>query len=144
MTLVKFNRNYETPSLPTFFDNFFNDELDFFVPKNTGVEPSVNVIEEENKFMIEVAAPGMNKKDFKVNVDKDVLTIEAGKEERKEEKKKNYTRKEFFVSSFKRSFTLPESIDSNKIDARYENGILEILLPKKEEAKTPARVIKIS
>ena len=145
MTLVKFNRNnYSHPVFPRFFNDFFNEELDFYTPRQSKFVPAVNVIEEEKEFKIEVAAPGLNKKDFKVNLDKDVLTIEANKEENKDEKKKNYTRKEFCNHSFSRSFKLPDTIDGNSIDAKYEDGILHVMLPKKEEAILPAREIKIS
>lgn len=144
MALVKFNRTNDYPAFSRFFDDIFNDELDFFVPRSSKFVPAVNITEEEKDFKIEVSAPGFDKKDFKVNLDKSVLTIEANIEESKEENKKNFTRKEFHTASFSRSFNLPDSIDGNKIDAKYKNGILNILLPKKEEAVKPSRLISIS
>jgi len=97
--------------------------------------PSVNVKEMEKEFEIEMAAPGLTKKDFNVTVDNGILTISSEKEEEKEEKEKDYTRKEFNYSSFIRSFTLPENVNEDKIDASYENGILKLKIAKKIGAK---------
>jgi HSP20 family protein len=104
-------------------------------------------METENEFKVEVAAPGMEKKDFNINLDNNVLTISSEKEETKEEKDKkgNYTKREFSYSSFQRSFTMPDSVNVDKIAAAYKDGVLNITLPKREEAKVkPAKVIKIS
>ena len=107
--------------------------------------PSVNIKETKDDYQLEVSAPGLSKKDFNISVDNDILTISGEKEVNKNDDQDNYTRKEFSVSSFKRSFTLPESLDSNGIKAEYNDGILNIILPKKEETKEkPSRVIKIS
>ena len=107
--------------------------------------PSVNVIENANNFEIEVAAPGMEKKDFKVEVDKGVLTISAEKEEEEKEEGENYTRKEFSYNSFSRSFSLPENVLSEKITAEYDNGMLTLSLPKSEvTVSKPAKEIKVS
>ena len=145
MKLVKINRNNcDYPMNNSFFNDFFNNELDFYTPRASKFVPAVNVIEEEQEFKIEVAAPGMSKEDFKVNLDKNLLTIEATKEESKESENNNYSRREFGYNSFSRSFNLPNSIDATKIDAKYENGVLNILLPKKEEAIQPSRLIDIS
>jgi HSP20 family protein len=145
MTLVKWNRpNNYYPTYSRFFDNFFND-LDFYTPKAAKSEASVNVIENKDDFVIELAAPGLNKKDFNIKLDNDVLSIEVNKEEKEVKEKANYTRREFNYASFSRSFNMPESIDSSKIDANYTDGVLRINLPKKEEAKVqPMREIKIS
>ncbi|MGA8854672.1 MAG: Hsp20/alpha crystallin family protein, partial [Christiangramia sp.] len=109
--------------------------------------PAVNIMETEDSFNVEVAAPGMNKEDFNIELDKDVLTISSEEKNENETTDKNgrFTRKEFSYSTFKRAFSLPDSVDSAKISAAYNNGVLEIALPKKEEAKVQAkRLIDIS
>ncbi|HXH17605.1 MAG TPA: Hsp20/alpha crystallin family protein [Chitinophagales bacterium] len=108
--------------------------------------PAVNIRETNDDFHIEVAAPGMRKDDFKVELDNDMLVISSEKRDEREEKNNNYTRREFSYRSFQRSFTLPEKlVNGEKIKAEYRDGILHITVPKKEEAKAkPARVIKIS
>jgi len=116
-----------------------------FSSTNTSL-PAVNVKETNDEFLIELAAPGMEKKDFKINFKNNVITISSEKEDKREEKKENYTRREFSYQSFQRSFTVPENaIVSEKIEAIYNNGILEVKLPKREEVKPqPEREIKIS
>ena len=144
--LAKRTENY----LPSFFDRFWNNELmdwgtSNFSSTNTSL-PMVNVKETVDEFVIELAAPGMEKKDFKVNFKNNVITISSEKENKKEEKNENYTRREFSYQSFQRSFTVPENaIMSDKIEAKYNNGILHVILPKREEVKPqPEREIKIS
>ena len=144
--LAKRNENY----LPSFFDRFWNNELmdwgsSNFSSTNTSL-PAVNVKETIDEFVIELAAPGMDKKDFKVNFKNNVITISSEKENNKEEKNENYTRREFSYQSFQRSFTVPENaVLSDKIEAKYNNGILHVTLPKREEVKPqPEREIKIS
>jgi len=100
-----------------------------------GMVPSVNIRESEEGFMLDLAAPGLKKEDFKVNLDNNVLTISSEQKNENEEKSEKYTRKEFFYSSFSRSFTLPKTIDLDKIKADYNNGILSLSLPKREDAK---------
>jgi HSP20 family protein len=103
---------------------------------NVGVSvPAVNVNEDENQFNIEVAAPGMEKKDFKLDLNHNVLTISSEKMEKKESDNKKFTRREFRYTSFNRSFTLPNSVQEEGIKASYKEGILNISIPKKEEAK---------
>jgi HSP20 family protein len=145
MTLARRNENF----LPSFFDRFFgNDLMDWnlsnFSSTNTSL-PAVNVKETDDDYIIEVAAPGMSKKDFKVNMQNNVLTISSEKQEEKNEEEDNYTRREFCYRSFQRSFTVPgHQVDSDKIKASYNDGILSINLPKREEVKPkPAREIKI-
>lgn len=144
--LAKRNENY----LPSFFDRFWNNELmDWghlnFSSTNTSL-PAVNVKETADDFVIELAAPGMEKTDFKINFKNNVITISSERENEKEETKGNYTRREFSYQSFQRSFTVPENaIMSDKIEARYNNGILQVTLPKREEVKPqPEREIQIS
>ena len=106
--------------------------------------PSVNIAENNDGFKIEFAAPGLTKEEFKINLDNNVLTVESEKKEEKEESKENFTRREFNYSSFQRSFTLPDSANGEKIKAEYQNGILNIEIPKREEAKVkPVREIEI-
>jgi HSP20 family protein len=144
--LAKRNENY----LPSFFDRFLNNELmdwghSNYSSTNTSL-PAVNVKETNDDFIIELAAPGMEKNDFKINFKNNVLTISSEKENKKEEENDNYTRKEFSYQSFQRSFTVAENaVVGDKIAAKYNNGILHITLPKREEVKPqPERVIKIS
>ena len=113
---------------------------------NTGMSlPKVNVRETKDDYFLEMAVPGMKKSDFKIDLDNDVLSISTEAKEETENTEENYTRREFGYAVFKRTFTLPESIDDSKIKAKYEDGILSIHLPKREEAKQkPARTIKIS
>lgn len=96
--------------------------------------PTVNVTEEKDKYNLSLAAPGLAKKDFKVDVNGNILTISAQKEESKEEKDKTYSRREYNYSSFSRSFTLPDEVEADKIDASYEEGILKLMLPKNVNA----------
>lgn len=131
--------------IPSIFDDFLNTDIarDFF--SNERSTPAVNVSEDENKFTIEVAAPGLDKKDFKVNVENNVLTISSEKEDKKEDEGKNYMRREFSYTSFNRSFTLPDNVDDDKIKATHKDGVLNVEVPKSEEAKSkPGREIKIS
>jgi len=101
--------------------------------------PSVNISEEEDSFRIEVAAPGLEKKDFKIETEGGYLIISSEKEKESEEEKENFRRKEFSYSIFSRSFQLPENSISEKIEAKYENGILRLVLPKKEHTSVKHR-----
>lgn len=137
------------PSLSTWMDDILNHSFgtEFMSNFNSGMSlPAVNVLEFDDKFLVEMAVPGFKKTDFDVSLDNKILTISAEtKSENEEVKDDQYTRKEFGYSSFKRLFTLPEKIDNDKILAKYEDGILKVALPKLEEAKTkPARNIEIS
>ena len=124
MTLVKTNKNGNPfPSvLSDFFDNdkFFSNR--FFEKEFERSLPAVNIKENNNEFNIEFAAPGFNKNDFKINVEENMLTISAEKEEEKNEEKNRFTRKEFSYNSFSRSFTLPQTVNADKIDAKYNEG----------------------
>jgi HSP20 family protein len=132
-----------------FVDEFFNDN---FLPRffdwgtnwtNTNV-PAVNVEETEKEYVIDVAAPGLDKKDFKVSLDENVLTISSQKEQSSEEKKEGYLRREFNYSTFSRSFTLPEDTDASQINAVHKNGVLSIAIPKHEAKAKVSKEIKIS
>lgn len=107
--------------------------------------PSVNIIENPSDFKVELAAPGMERKDFKIEIDNNSLTISGEKKEEKKEDTENYRRREFSYNAFNRSFDLPENVIADKIDAKYENGILHLSLPKKEVTiLKPKKEIKIS
>ncbi len=150
MTLLKRNGNLFN-QLPVLFDDFFNRDnfnwgLSNFSSSNTTI-PAVNIRETNENYQVEVAAPGMQKKDFKVELDGNLLTISSEKRDEKEDVETDkYTRKEFSYQAFQRSFTLPkEVVDADKIQAKYEDGMLHLLIPKKEEAKQKApRLIQIS
>ncbi len=138
------------PSLPSLIDNFFSrDLMDWnsfnFSSTNTTL-PAVNIRETHDDFIIEVAAPGLTKNDFRVNLEKGQLVISSEHNEEKKENENNYSRKEFSYQAFQRSFSLDENlVDGEKISAKYNDGILFITIPKKEEVKPkPAREIKIS
>ena len=137
--------------MPLIFDDFFNRDifnwgLTNFSNTNTTI-PGVNIKETPDNFEVEVAAPGMSKKDFRIELDGNMLTISSEKSNEQEDKEdEKYTRKEFSYQSFYRTFNLPkEVVDENKIEAKYDNGLLRLLIPKKEEAKQkPPRQIQIS
>ncbi len=136
------------PTWSSLFDDFFNRDLTsvFSQNFNTGISlPKVNIKETADAYFVEMAVPGLKKSDFQIDLENQLLSISTEVEEKSEEKEENYTRREFGYSSFKRSFTLPETVDEEKIKANYKEGILSIHLPKKEEAKQkPPRNIKIS
>jgi HSP20 family protein len=139
------------PAIPSLLNDFFTDDwFDSSLAnwKSTGATlPAVNVIETNDDFRIEVAAPGMKRDDFKVELDNGVLTISSERENKREEKDDSggYKRREFSYQSFQRSFTLPENkVDGDKIAARYVDGILQVTVPKKEGAKVkPAKQIEV-
>jgi len=138
-------KSTDFPALPNVFNDFFRDwSTSNFSDTNTTL-PAVNIKENENEFTVDVAAPGMNKEDFQVNLENDILTISSERKENKEDTNDNYTRKEYSYMSFKRSFTLPKGIvDSEKIKATYKNGELKIYIPKLEAAKPkPAKLITV-
>jgi len=141
MAIIRWqHRNPLADIVSGFFDTEFND----FFGKRV-CDPSANILEKTDGFELEIAAPGFKKEDFKINLENAVLTISTEVEDEKKEEGKNYTRKEFYYGSFSRSFTLPKSVDSDKIKADYDHGILRIDLPKKAEAKLDIRKeIKIS
>ena len=135
-------------SLPNVVDDFFGKDMlsNLFDNYHTGVcIPAVNIIEGKDEFRIEVAAPGLDKKDFTIDVKNSVLFISSEKSHEDESKDEKIMRREFSYASFKRSFSLPDSVDTDKITANHKDGVLNIVIPKREEAKEkPPRQIKIS
>jgi HSP20 family protein len=138
------NLTLKTPAMPRIMadwlspEKFFGRDLfdfdnDFIVPRLGVTTPSVNIRETSKEYLFEFAAPGLERKDFSIELDNHVLTISAEKEEKTEEKENGYFRKEYSYNSFKRSFTLPENVKEAGIDAKYENGILKVVVPKVKE-----------
>nr|WP_314834650.1 Hsp20/alpha crystallin family protein [uncultured Flavobacterium sp.] len=140
-TLVKRNGLFPLVPVNNFFDDLFTKDVFDWTDRNFSSIgsnlPSVNLKETDDLLKIELAAPGMKKEDFKVEIDNNTLLISSEKEEEKEEtrKKDNYIRKEFNYQSFFRSFSLPEYIDESKIEANYKDGILHVNIAKKEGGK---------
>jgi HSP20 family protein len=147
MSLIKWNRDKGIfPSFSNRVEEFFNDE-DFFGSFGWGRSsvPAVNISESDETFQVEVAAPGLKKDDFHVEIENGVLTIRAEKESSVEEKEDKFTRQEFSYSSFRRSFRLPDSVNEDQVNAVYEDGVLKLTLPKLAEVKKNAgRKIEIS
>lgn len=120
-------------------DDFFNpwnewyDNAGFL--NRTMKMPAVNITETNDEYQVSLAAPGLKKEDFKIDIDGNMLSISCMKEENKEEKEKKFTRREYSYQSFSRSFQLPEEVNQEKIDARYSDGVLQIVLPRREEAR---------
>jgi HSP20 family protein len=141
MTLIRWHR---PTGLADMFQNFFDSDFNEFFGRRF-IDPAANIIENPDSFQLDLAAPGLKKEYFKINLENNILTISSEVQDEKDEEGKNYSRKEFFYGSFSRSFTLPKSIDLEKISADYESGILKVKLPKKEEAKLEVKKeIKIS
>ena len=147
MSLIK--KTQQFPTFGNLFNDFFNDNwsnmpASFNAYQNTNT-PKVNILEHNDAFEVQLAAPGMKKDDFKVEINNNILSISCNKEEQHEEKNSpNYTRKEFSYQSFCRSFTLPDTVKHDKIAAQYDKGILKVSIPKREEAKKqPTRLIDI-
>ncbi|OUS10830.1 molecular chaperone Hsp20 [Nonlabens dokdonensis] len=131
--------------LPSLIDEMFNnDYLGGTEPSNKAFLPAVNVSEKDDSFTLEMIIPGFKKEDVTIEVENDLLSISSEVEQSNEETTEQFTRKEFTKQSFKRSFNLPETVNQDGIDAGYENGILTISLPKKEEAlPQPKRLIAL-
>lgn len=147
MVLIK--RDELVPAWSNFFNDFFNrDVFDWSLRHFSGPNstlPSINVKETPDEFEVEMAAPGMEKDDFKIELNSGMLTISSEKkQETTVEEKGQYTRREFSYQSFSRSLALPASADSEKISAKYDNGILKVVISKKEEEKPkPTKQIPI-
>ncbi|MCH4554079.1 MULTISPECIES: Hsp20/alpha crystallin family protein [Aestuariibaculum] len=136
------------PNLTSWFDDILGSRLgtEFMPNFNTGMSlPAVNVKNSEDHFTIEMAVPGLKKSDFDINMDNNVLSIGVASKVENKNENERYTRREFGYSSFKRTFTIPDSVNTEGIKAEYNDGILKIHLPKKEEAKVkPVKKIDIS
>ncbi len=129
----------------SFFDDFLTQQLSRFDKDVKDVVPSVNIKENDKEVVVSVAAPGLTKKDFEVSVDNNTLTISAHKEVEQLDEGTNYVKKEFGYENFQRSFTLPEEIfDVENIKASYKNGVLELVIPKREEQQKKIKKIQIS
>ncbi|WP_027000120.1 Hsp20/alpha crystallin family protein [Eisenibacter elegans] len=141
MSLVRWNTHWPN-TVAHLLDNFLEQDL----PLSRSHAPAVNIKEEADHFQLEVAAPGLQKEDFNIDLNKQVLTISAErKEEQTQEEQGKYTRREFSYQAFRRAFNLPDTVDEEAISAKYENGVLYVHLPKRDEAKVKAlRQISIS
>lgn len=127
---------------PSLFDDFFKPWNEWLDSNSTATRrltiPAVNILEDKDQYEVSLAAPGLKKSNFNIGIEGNILTISSVKEEKMEEKKDAYTRKEYNYTSFRRSFTLPEDVMQDKIEATYEDGVLKLALPKKEEMKKMA------
>jgi HSP20 family protein len=141
-------RNINYPTWSSWIDDLFGvDETPWFrANMNSGIStPKVNIRENNDSYIVEMAVPGMKKSDFEISIDNKMLFISAEVETKNEENSDEYSVREFGYSSFKRTFTLPETIDEAKINASYTDGILNVMIPKRDEAKQkPPRTIKIT
>jgi len=145
MTLVKFNsdkkNNTLMPGFNDVFDSIFNDT--FFADRMVTRVPAANISETAEHYHIELAAPGLKKEDFKLNLDRNILNISVEQQPENSAVQRNYSKREYSYSSFVRAFTLPESANYERIDAAYTDGVLKIDIAKKEEAKAVRRQIEI-
>ncbi|WP_316737016.1 Hsp20/alpha crystallin family protein [Pedobacter aquatilis] len=144
MTLVNFNNR--TRNTAPYFNNVFDSLFSDAVTKNKMVDksPNVNIYENEAAYVIELAAPGLKKEDFQINLKKDTLSVWAEVKKDENQVAKDFTRKEFDYSSFARSFNLPDTADAEKITAEYKDGILNITISKKDDTKSQHKEIVVS
>lgn len=144
MTLVNFNNRTRNtaPYFNNVFDSLFSDALT--KSKMVDKSPNVNIHENENAYVLELAAPGLKKEDFQINLKKDTLSVWAEVKDNETQTAKDFTRKEFDYSSFARSFNLPESADGDKITAEYKEGILSINISKKDDSKLQHKEIVVA
>ncbi len=141
MNLVKRNNDLAFPSL---LDEIFRTDWNGGIQSFSNALPAVNIKENETDFKLELFAPGLAKEDFNIEIDQKTLSISSEKQFENEENKEKYSRKEYTYTSFKRTFNLPDSVNFDAIEANYENGVLHISLPKREEAlPKPKRLIEI-
>ncbi|GMN07254.1 Hsp20/alpha crystallin family protein [Croceitalea sp. MTPC5] len=140
MSLVKRNNLV----LPSLMNEIFNPDWFGGMENVSRNVPAVNIVERDEDFTLEFAVPGYKKEDFNIELDNDILTVSSEISTEDKSTNDNFTRREFSYSTFKRSFTLPETIDSGKVNAKYEDGLLKLTLPKREEAlPKPKRLIEI-
>jgi HSP20 family protein len=134
----------QTPFFPSLIDDFIYNDWNIKSPSHSSTMPAVNIKELDSQFEIELAVPGIQKEDFAIEVEEGILSISSTQEEEQVNEKGKFTRREFSYNSFRRSFTLPDSVDPTEIDASYSNGVLRVLLPKHKEAQPqPKKLIKI-
>ncbi len=120
------------------FDDFFkpwNEWFDGELSNRAIRMPAVNITEQKDDYQVSLAVPGLKKDDFNIDIDGNLLIVSSKKEEKKDDKEGRYTRREYSYSSFERSFNLPDEVNKEKIEAHYEDGLLKLFLPKKEESK---------
>ena len=130
---------------PFYMPNLFDDDFFSVIPNRTSLTPAVNIRESEKNYILDLAIPGLDKKDLKIDINEDVLTISSETKNETEESSDGYKRKEFSFSTFTRSFWIPENVEREKIEANYKDGILSVELPKQEEEKNKiTREVKIS
>ena len=145
MTLVKFNpekvNNSLLPGFNDVFETIFNDT--FFNDRMISRVPAANISETADHYHVELAAPGLKKEDFKLSLDRNVLSVSVERRNENTNEQKNYNKREYSYTSFVRSFTLPDSADYNRIEASYTDGVLKVDIAKKEEAKAVTRQIEI-
>lgn len=145
MSLIKFNGNRNSSLATGFndiFESIFNDS--FVSDRMMSKVPAVNVSETEDHYRIEMAAPGLNKEDFDIKLDRNMLTVSVEQQKQNVQEERQFNRREFSYTSFVRSFALPETADDAQIEANYINGVLNIQVAKKEEAKQVTRKIEIT
>ena len=133
----------QTPFFPSLFDDYVNHDWKFKMSSSAHT-PAVNIKELDNQFEIDLAVPGKKKSDFEIEVEEGLLSISSSMEEDQVTEKAKFTRREFSYNSFKRTFTIPDSVEPSNIEAHYSEGVLKLLLPKRKEALTqPKKLIKI-
>lgn len=145
MTTLSKNENKTFRGLSSIFDDLLSNES-FNIPKASvgNTTPAVNILENEDTFYLDFALPGIDKKNVKIELDNDLLTVSSAVENSTEKTDGSYTRREFHYARFKRSFVLPDTADNTAINASHKDGVLRIEIPKKEEAKVkPMRTIEI-
>jgi HSP20 family protein len=145
MSIVRYSplNDFAPTSFSTLIDQFFNDSISRSGGSTQAFVPRVDVVEEEKAYEVHLAVPGMNKEDFKIELNESVLTISGERKLSKEKKESNFRNIETQYGQFKRTFSLPENVDGQKIQAQYENGILIVTLPK-DEKKALRHSIKVS
>lgn len=141
MSHIRVKNNALVPGFFNIMDKFLTED---FQGAMKAVQPAVNTIEKDDSYLLELVAPGLNKSDFNIAIEKDILTISYEKKEESTEEKDNYIRKEFSSSSFKRSFNLTEKVKADGISAKYENGILKVSIPKTEVKVVETKSIEVA
>lgn len=142
--LVRY-KNASSRNLDAFFNDFFNRSLTDFIGNDMAVAstPAINVIEQENEYHIELAAPGMSRENFDIQVERDTVTIKGEQRHNEEENDEKYVRREFNYTAFKRSFNVPTNVNVEEIGAKYQDGVLTLSFPKRVDKKEATRTIEI-